>query len=61
MNMDREYREVYSECDHMMIGYAYVRNQNLDSVYEEDAGLQNGTIFPELNIPMGEYEKGANS
>lgn len=40
------------------LGYAYVPMQKLEKVYPPNVALKAGTIFPELCIPMGEYERG---
>ena len=42
----------------MNVGYAYVPVQHLDKVYSPNAALQQGTIFPELNITIDKYERG---
>mgnify|MGYP002772635428 CR=1 FL=1 len=39
-------------------GYAYVPPQRMDKVYPPNKALQAGTIFPELNITIDEYERG---
>lgn len=39
-------------------GYAYVPFQRLGKVYPPQRALMEGTIFPELNITIGEYERG---
>ncbi|MGN0686599.1 MAG: spore coat associated protein CotJA [Oscillospiraceae bacterium] len=39
-------------------GYTYVPVQHLDKVYSPNAALKAGTIFPELNITIEEYERG---
>lgn len=39
-------------------GYAYVPPQRMDKVYPPNKALQAGTIFPELNITIEEYERG---
>ena len=39
-------------------GYAYVPNQRMEKVYSPNKAMRVGTIFPELNIPMEEYERG---
>lgn len=39
------------------VGYAYVPVQYLNEVYSACDGLQNGTIFPELNLNIDEYGK----
>lgn len=40
------------------VGYAYVPEQELERVYAPDDALANGTVFPELNITIDEYERG---
>lgn len=40
------------------VGYAYVPIQHLDKVYAPDKALWRGTIFPELDISINEYERG---
>ena len=37
------------------VGYAYVPMQVMGELYRPEVGLMEGTIFPELNIPMSEY------
>lgn len=37
------------------LAYAYVPFQVLDSTYSMQEGFSNGTIFPELNKPLGVY------
>lgn len=39
-------------------GYAYVPVQRMDKVYSPNVALKTGTIFPELNITIDEYERG---
>lgn len=39
-------------------GYAYVPVQKLDKVYSPNTAIKVGTIFPELNITIEEYERG---
>ncbi|MCH5324087.1 MAG: spore coat associated protein CotJA [Eubacterium sp.] len=39
-------------------GYSYVPFQQLGRLYSPEAALKNGTIFPELNITIEEYERG---
>ncbi|MGN0589738.1 MAG: spore coat associated protein CotJA, partial [Ruminiclostridium sp.] len=36
----------------------YVPFQHLDKVYPPDKALWRGTIFPELDISINEYERG---
>ena len=40
------------------VGYAYIPIQKLDKVYSPKTALKAGTIFPELNITIDEYERG---
>lgn len=40
------------------VGYAYVPVQRIGKVYPPSAALQQGTVFPELNIGIEEYERG---
>lgn len=40
------------------VGYAYVPNQVMDKVYSPNKALCAGTIFPELDITIEEYERG---
>lgn len=37
------------------VGYAYVPIQKFGETYSPEEGLENGTIFPELNLPMSVY------
>lgn len=39
-------------------GYSYVPNQRMEKVYPPNKALQAGTIFPELNLTLEEYERG---
>lgn len=47
-----------SECGARRVGYAYVPVQIMKKVYSPQAALCEGTVFPELNIPIGVYERG---
>ncbi|MBR5089656.1 MAG: spore coat associated protein CotJA [Ruminiclostridium sp.] len=40
------------------VGYAYVPFQKLGRVYTPERAMQQGTIFPELDLGIGEYERG---
>ncbi|MBO6303082.1 MAG: spore coat associated protein CotJA [Ruminiclostridium sp.] len=40
------------------VGYAYVPFQKLGRVYTPERAMQQGTVFPELDIGIGEYERG---
>ena len=37
------------------LAYAYVVPQITGETYEPETALENGTMFPELNIPFGCY------
>lgn len=39
-------------------GYSYVPFQRMEKVYPPNKALKAGTIFPELNITIEEYERG---
>lgn len=39
------------------VGYAYVPMQMMGETYDPEKGLNQGTIFPELDIPMEKYGK----
>lgn len=41
-----------SGCDWQVVAMAYVPVQELDTVYEPDAGFCRGTLFPELDKPF---------
>ena len=41
-----------------MVGYAWVPIQKMDQLYPPQTAIAEGTIFPELNIPIGQYERG---
>lgn len=47
--------EKYEEKNCGRVAYAYVPPQKLNDLYTVEEGLIEGTIFPELDIPMGEY------
>ena len=40
------------------VGYAYVSFQKLARVYTPERAMQQGTIFPELDLGLGVYEGG---
>ncbi len=45
-----------------VVAMAYVPFQNARKVYSPECGIQNGTMFPELNKPFtGKYPKGGKS
>lgn len=37
------------------LAYSYTPMQELGSLYSYSEGLKNGTIFPELDMPLGVY------
>ena len=39
------------------IGYTFVPEQHFGRVYDMDMALERGTLFPELDLPMGVYGK----
>lgn len=41
-----------------MVGYAYVPPQTTFNTYTDEEAMENGTLFPELDLPMCEYLKG---
>ena len=43
------------------VGYAYVPFQRLGKLYGPEPAIRTGTIFPELNITIDEYERGLYS
>lgn len=50
----------YDECtclNKLPLAYSYTPMQELDSLYNYCEALKNGTIFPELNKPLGVYGK----
>lgn len=51
------YNESQTPCV-KRVGYAYVPVQRLEKVYSPCKALKAGTIFPELDITIEEYERG---
>ncbi len=43
------------ENNRMRPGYAFVPRQEFGETYSPEESLNNGTMFPELNIPLSEY------
>ena len=58
--MQKEYYHTCGDSDNMLRrpGYAYVPVQRMGKVYTPQKAMCEGTIFPELNIPIGVYERG---
>ncbi|MDE6728395.1 MAG: spore coat associated protein CotJA [Oscillospiraceae bacterium] len=40
------------------VGYAYVPKQRMEKLYSPSKAMRVGTVFPELDITMDEYERG---
>lgn len=56
--------ECNSECINEMnnnyiqsvcVGYSFIVPQIMDETYDPQTALCNGTMFPELNMPLGSY------
>lgn len=45
--------ELYQTTEH--VGYAYVPIQKFGELYTPEQGLERGTIFPELDLPISVY------
>ena len=57
-NIDNNVQNNYSDIKPVMVpGYAAVMEQNMSEIYPEEEALDRGTVFPELHIPMGKYER----
>jgi len=41
----------------LLVGYAYVPPQAFRQVFEPEEALLRGTLFPELYLPYGVYDK----
>lgn len=51
-------KDDYEECtclNKLPLAYSYTPMQELDSLYDQCEALKNGTVFPELNLPLGVY------
>ena len=46
-----------SYMPHMCVGYAYVMPQRFTETYDPCKALFCGTLFPQLDMPLGVYEK----
>lgn len=59
-NIGVDYMEITDYSSSVQrVGYSYVPIQRLGEVYNCDEALKNGTLFPELNMPLGVYGKNA--
>lgn len=47
-----------SDVQRERVGYAFVPVQRIGKVYPPAKALQQGTVFPELDIGIEEYERG---
>ncbi len=56
--MEMNYDSTTGKYPMKKVGYAFVPVQNLEKVYSPCKALKAGTIFPELDITMEEYERG---
>lgn len=48
----------FNQCtclEKLPLAYSYTPYQEFDSVYDYSESLNNGTAFPELNMPLGVY------
>lgn len=43
--------------DTLRVGYAFVPPQRLEKVYPVEEALLRGSLFPELYLPIGVYDK----
>ena len=44
---------IYPSCG--CVGYGYVPVQELNEVYDATTSLNQGTVFPEIDLTMSEY------
>ena len=58
MNMNDCNKNEMQDKECGRVGYAYVPFQRLGRVYTPERAMQQGTVFPELDICIGEYERG---
>lgn len=57
MMTDRPNDDYTSSMPMPRVGYAYVPMQVMEDAYAPEKGLNEGTIFPELNLPIDKYGK----
>ncbi len=50
--MDTNYHMHYDEPEHDVLAMAFVNVQKINSVYDNETGFSNGTIYPCLNKPF---------
>lgn len=51
-------KKLMNDHPKMKVGYAYVPYQKFGNLYTPEKAIIQGTIFPELDICLGEYERG---
>jgi len=50
--------QIRIKCTVKKAGYAYAPFQRLGKLYDPETAMRAGTVFPELNITLDEYERG---
>ncbi len=48
-----------NEYETLRVGYAFVPPQHLEQIFEAEEALLRGTLFPELYLPYGVYDRAA--
>lgn len=48
-----------NEYETLRVGYAFIPPQRLEQVFDAEEALMRGTLFPELYLPYGVYDKAA--
>ena len=52
---DNDHNDKCTCLNKLPLAYSYTPVQKLDCLYSYSEGLKNGTMFPELNMPLGVY------
>ena len=52
---DKLWKTKYVIINVICLAYAWIQIQEIKSIYSSEEALQNGTLFPELNLPLGVY------
>lgn len=50
--------DILQSQSYRRVGYAYVPMQRLEKIYSPCQAMKAGTVFPELDITLDEYERG---
>lgn len=50
--------EILTGCRKISVGYSFVPFQVMKKLYSPEEALVSGTVFPELDIKIEEYERG---